>query len=103
MTLRLLSEAARELDEAFAYYDAQRADLGSEFIAAIEHGYDQIEAYPRAWPKIRREARWYILKKFPYAIVYKERPREIVVVAVSHLSRRREYWVARLRTLSDEP
>lgn len=97
MTLRLLPEARQEIDEAFAYYEAQRLGLGGRFIAAIENGYDLIEAFPSAWPRARRNARWYVLKNFPFAIVYVVRPNEIVVIAVSHVRRRRGYWLDRLR------
>ena len=94
MTLRLLPEAQQEIDEAFAYYEAQRLGLGGRFIGAIENGYDLIEAFPRAWLRARRNARWYMLKKFPFAIVYVVRSNDIVVIALSHVRRRRGYWVA---------
>jgi hypothetical protein len=42
------------------------------------------------------KTRWYILERFPFGIVYLERQDEIVVIAVSHLSRRRDYWLSRL-------
>jgi hypothetical protein len=48
VTLRLLLEARQGIDDAFAYYETQRPGLGERFIAALEHGYDLIEAYPRA-------------------------------------------------------
>lgn len=97
MTLRVLPEAQQEIDEALAYYEAHRSGLGERFIAAIERGYDLIETHPRAWPRVRRNARWCKLNKFPYAIIYLPRRRENVVIAVSHLSRRRGYWMHRLR------
>jgi toxin ParE2 len=97
VTLRLLREAQQEIDDAFAYYEAQLPGLGDRFIAALEKGYDLVEAYPRAWPRIRRTARWHKLNVFPHAIVYVQRERDIVVIAVSHLSRRRGYWAHRLR------
>ncbi len=97
MTLRLLPEAQQEIDDVVAYYEARRPGLGGLFIAALEKGYDLVEAYPRAWPRIRRNARWYKLNRFPYAIIYVQRQHDIVVIAVSHLSRRRGYWVHRLR------
>jgi hypothetical protein len=96
VTLRLHVEAAREVDEAFQYYQTQRPGLGGRFIAALEHGYDQIEAFPNAWPRARGKTRWYILKRFPFGIVYLEQPAEIVIIAVSHLSRRRDYWLPRV-------
>jgi plasmid stabilization system protein ParE len=97
VTLRLRAEAAQEIDEAFAYYEAQSPGLGSRFINEIERGYDQIEAYPKAWPRVRRHARWYILRRFPFAITYLEQPAQITVVAIAHLSRRRAYWLNRLK------
>jgi plasmid stabilization system protein ParE len=97
VTLRLLPEAQQEIDEAFSHYEARRTGLGVRFIAALERGYDLVEAYPRAWPRARRNTRWYKLNRFPYAIVYMQRQHDIVVVAVSHVRRRRGYWVHRLR------
>jgi ParE toxin of type II toxin-antitoxin system, parDE len=96
VTLRQHVEASREVDEAFKYYETQRPGLGRSFIAALEHGYDQIEAFPKAWPPARGKTRWYILEKFPFGIVYLELQNEIVVIAVSHLSRRRDYWLSRV-------
>lgn len=96
MTLRLLPEAQQEIDDAFDCYEAQRTGLGSRFIAALEKGYDLVENYPRAWPRIRRCARWHKLNRFPYAIVHVQREHDIVVIAVSHLNRHRGYWVHRL-------
>jgi plasmid stabilization system protein ParE len=96
VTIRILPEAQQEVDDAFEYYEAHRAGLGERFISAVEHGYDLIEAHPKAWPRARRNARSCKLNKFPFAIIYLPRRREIVVIAVSHLSRRRGYWMYRL-------
>jgi ParE toxin of type II toxin-antitoxin system, parDE len=94
--LRLHAEAVSEIDEAFRYYEAEQSGLGHSFLAALEHGYGQIEDFPNAWPRVEPEGRWYILRKFPFAIVYIEDRGELVVMAVSHLSRRRDYWHQRL-------
>jgi plasmid stabilization system protein ParE len=48
VTLRLLPEAQQEIDDAFDYYEVQRAGVGSRFIAALEKGYDLVETFPRA-------------------------------------------------------
>jgi plasmid stabilization system protein ParE len=94
--VRLHAEAVLEIDRAFQYYEAESLGLGHRFIAALEHGFDQIEAFPKAWPNIEPEGRRYILRKFPFGIVYIEEHGELVVIAVSHLSRRRDYWHHRL-------
>jgi plasmid stabilization system protein ParE len=94
--MRLHPEAQSEIDQAFRYYEAEQPGLGDGFIAAPEHGYSQIEDFPNAWPRVEPEGRWYILMKFPFAIVYLEDREDLVVVAVTHLSRRRDYWHHRL-------
>jgi hypothetical protein len=38
-----------------------------------------------------------LLKRFPYDIVVRELPEEIIVVAVAHQSRRPGYWQDRLQ------
>jgi hypothetical protein len=103
MTLRLHPEAEREIGEAFAYYESQRPGLGQDFIAAVERGYDLIERLPYGWPVVAGEARWHLTRKFPYGIVYIVRGSDIVIIAVSHLRRRRFYWLSRLRQLSRSP
>lgn len=103
MALRLLPEAEREIDEAFAHYQSHGLHLGPAFIASIERSYDQIEAFPKAWPTIEDDVRWCLTRRFPYAIVYVERETDIVVVAVAHLSRQRRYWLSRLAQLEGDP
>ena len=98
MSLRLHLEASQEVDDAFKYYEAQRPGLGSSFLAALDHAYDQIEAFPKAWPPARGKTRWYILERFPFGVIYLEKQDKIIVIAVSHLSRRRDYWLSRVPT-----
>jgi len=45
---------------------------------------------------VRGAIRRYLVKKYPFGILYTVYHDEIVVVAVAHLSRQPSYWVARL-------
>ena len=51
----------------------------------------------RILDKAAEEAKKLTLKRFPFNIVVKESPEEIIVVAVAHQSRRPGYWRSRLR------
>jgi hypothetical protein len=42
----LRDEAEVEFDEAFDWYDAQLAGLGSEFVAEVQKVFDRIAANP---------------------------------------------------------
>ncbi len=98
--IRILDEAARELEEAVAWYEAQRPGLGAELAAAVDAALDVLES-PTV-PLIHvpyaaraRDVKRLILKRFPYDIVVRERQDEVVVVAFAHQSRRPGYWRSR--------
>jgi hypothetical protein len=47
MTLRLDPQAEAEIREAAAWYEAQRAGLGQEFISAVNSAVARIRKHPR--------------------------------------------------------
>lgn len=94
-SFRFHPNAAREFEDAAAWYDERRPGLGAEFAAAVFELADQVAASPRRWRRVRK-ARRALLTRFPYAIVYREVPGgAIEIVAVAHLSRRPGYWSRR--------
>jgi len=97
VTLRLLEPAARELDEAVAYYNAQVTGLGDAFLIEAMKVFRLIERHPRAWQSLGEEVRRCRLGRFPYGVIYAIEAEEIVVLAISHLHRQPGYWRDRLR------
>lgn len=73
--------AAADIDEAFLWYEAQRAGLGHEFLAAAQTLIDAITEHPFRYPVIRRNTRRALLRRFPYAIYFRIYGEVIVVVA----------------------
>jgi len=51
---------------------------------------------PNTWPVFEAGTRRYLLKNFPYYLIYREINNEIEVVAVMHERRRPGYWRHRL-------
>ncbi len=87
--VRILEAAAREALEAAAWYEGERAGLGTEFDAAVQAALDVLEAdvVPlTAMPGTagRRGAKRLMLRRFPFDIVVVERKGELVVVAFAH-------------------
>ena len=54
MTIEFHGVAQTELDDAFAYYDAEDARLGADFKEEVQQGLRRIVSFPQAWPKISR-------------------------------------------------
>ena len=53
------------------YYEDARTGLGAEFTKAIDIAIEAIVDAPERWPVTRRGLRKYVLKRFPYCLMYK--------------------------------
>jgi toxin ParE1/3/4 len=96
-----VEDAARdELRAAVTWYEEARPGLGREFFAEIQYTLELIERYPGLGapvPRVpaERGTRCLPLRRFPYAIVYRQRDTEIQVLAFAHHSRKPGYWRSR--------
>lgn len=98
---RVLAEARRESVESAAWYDQQKPGLGGMFLDEIEWAMNRIAEQPDGfsrWALHRgpHDIRRYVLKRFPFVVVYRHRPEETVIIAVVHTRRRPFYWKDRL-------
>lgn len=101
-TWRIEVEALREVENAAARYESERAGLGADFSAAVDATFVEREHTPRVGSVERYrslEIRRSKVEGFPYLVVYAELEEEIVVVAVMYAGRRPNYWRKRLRAL----
>lgn len=96
-------EADAEFREAALFYEREQAELGFRFVDAIESGFRQIERSPFTWRCIRGDIRRFLVKTFPFGIVYAPVANEIFVLAVMHLKREPDYWWGRLEDLPAPP
>ena len=87
--------AAADIDDAFLWYEGQRAGLGYEFLAAAQTVVDVIAQHPLRYPVVRRNARRALLRRFPYAIYFRIYGDIIVVVACMHGRRNPRRWQVR--------
>lgn len=92
--IRMSERASAELYEAVRWYETQRPGLGADLFDAVSHTLNFVESNPQAGAAISADAqtRRIIVRRFPYQVVYRIRPAEIVIVAVAHLKRRPGYW-----------
>ena len=97
MKVTFLKLAEKELDDAFAYYESIQRGLGFRFLAEVELSESRIKNFPKSYEKIGTYSRRCLVQKFPYGLIYQylETRKEILIVAVSHLHRKPEYWAKR--------
>lgn len=87
--------AEKELDETENFYNDISRELGNRFRQEIGTTISRILKFPRGCQPVTRIHRRCILTDFPYGIVYRLKPTEIRVLAVTHLRRRSDYWMYR--------
>jgi plasmid stabilization system protein ParE len=89
------AEATLDLRLAARWYEHRHRGLGAEFVLAVDDAIATIVAAPQRWP-IFAGAQRYILRRFPFSVLYRVVDERIQVVAVAHHSRRPTYWGRRL-------
>jgi hypothetical protein len=93
--------ALSEISATIAWYNAQEAGLGSEFLDELRATFDELRASPAAAPRdgsasIEADLRRWRVRRFPYAVVFIETMEEYVIIAVMDLRRRPGYWMTRI-------
>ncbi len=88
-------EARTEVIEAAQYYESKQAGLGAEFLDEIDLTVARIAGQPRGFAAIKEDVRCAIVRRFPYAVLYRLIHDEVRVLVVRHHSRRDEYGIER--------
>jgi len=88
-------QAEEEYLAAVEYYERQRRGLGLDFQEEVERGTAAIRRDPERYPAYEDPIRQFVLRRFPYSILYAELADRIWLVAVAHHKRRPGYWKRR--------
>lgn len=89
-------DAALEYEAAFEWYLERSILAASKFAEALNRAIDMIVKAPQRWPASSNGIRRFLLQKFPFAIVYRELPEIIQVLAIAHTRRKPGYWKQRV-------
>jgi len=94
--LVVLPDALAELSDAAAFYaSSANVELGLAFVAEFEKASQLVLNNPEIGVIFRGNRRRFLLRRFPYSIIYQITTDEIRIVAVAHQSRRPGYWARR--------
>jgi plasmid stabilization system protein ParE len=93
--VRFLRPAELEMLDAARYYELQAPGLGDDFLNKIDSAVQDIGRHPERWPIIQSNIRRRLVHRFPYALLYRVDPEEVVIQATMHLHRHPEYWINR--------
>ncbi len=91
-SVRFLEEAQTELLEQISFYEEQQKGLGNRFREAVEAAAALASAHPKLGSPWKLRTRRVFPKGFPFSVVYRIEPTELVIFAVAHFKRRPAYW-----------
>ena len=97
MKVRFLSEADVEFRESARYYEDKAPGLGVAFIAEVHRATAIVASQPGIGNAVDDELRKFVLRRFPYNMIYAVEGDEVVITAVAHHKRRPFYWGKRGR------
>ena len=97
MRVHFVSHARAEIIEATAYYQYQSSEVARRFLADLANATSPLLQFPGIGSPVRGGVRRFLLKTFPYQLIYRVDGNDIRVFAVAHVKRRSGYWRDRLR------
>lgn len=92
----LLRSASADIRRAARFYEEEASGLGEEFISNLERTFLRLSRNPELGTLLPRGARRLIVPRFPYLVIYRLEPTQIIVLAVAHQRRHPDAWLARL-------
>ena len=89
-------EAEEDIRNAFTWYECRMTGLGHRFLTQVDAGMRFIVQYPEIFRIEYQDTRKYLLKRFPFKIIYLVEPGKIVVLGVIHEKRSMDYTIDRV-------
>jgi len=87
--------AADEAEAAERWYRERNETAATRFRRELDRAVELIAERPEAVPPYVGNTRRFLLRRFPFFVVYRVFNKRIQVVAVAHARRRPHYWLQR--------
>ena len=90
------TEAIAEAKAAREWYEERSIAAGEAFIEELDRIVARIGEYPEGGAPYLEATRRYLMQRFPFSVIYREKRRTHQVVAVAHSKRKPGYWKSRV-------
>jgi toxin ParE1/3/4 len=88
-------EAVLEAAAAYRWYRDRNDAAAEAFLAELDRAVELISESPKRWPIHLHGTRHFLLRRFPFGVVYRELGEILQIVAVAHGRRKPGYWKGR--------
>lgn len=85
--LSFLSEVEGDAVSAYMWYEEKSRGLGEEFLRAFYASAAEISRSPNLYPKLHKNFRRKLIKRFPYAVYFLVEGETVVIYGLFHCAR----------------
>jgi len=85
--LRFLPEVEDDVIAGYVWYEGKSPGLGEEFLRMFYACASELPRNPLLYPKVHKEFRCRLLRRFPYAIYFTIKDDQIIVFGLFHCAR----------------
>lgn len=82
--------------EAYDWYAERSQQVADTFQQELQDTGRAIQDSPERWAKYLSGTRRYVMKRFPFVVVYRVAAERVEIMAVAHGRRKPGYWKERL-------
>ncbi len=93
--LLISSAAERDYTEALSWYVERDLQTAKEFDSDFDRVLQSIAEDPARFPRCDERHHFYLMRRFPYQLIFREATDHWVVIAVAHTSRKPRFWASR--------
>ncbi len=86
-TLHFLSEVEEDVVNGYVWYEHKSLGLGEEFLRVFYACAVELPRNPLLYPKVYRDYRRRLFRRFPYAIYFTIKENQIIVIGLFHCAR----------------
>lgn len=88
-------DAVLEMEDAHDWYEARSQSAAEAFLYELNLAIQRVLEAPGRWPRDEGVARRFVLRRFPFNLIYRKVGATIQFVALAHHKRKPGYWRSR--------
>ncbi|NQT38510.1 MAG: type II toxin-antitoxin system RelE/ParE family toxin [Planctomycetes bacterium] len=88
----ITSAAEQDFTESLCWYAERSQPAATGFETEFDRALASIRADPHRFPHCDDRHRFYLMRRYPFRVIYFEQADRVVIVAVAHAKRKPDYW-----------
>jgi plasmid stabilization system protein ParE len=92
VSLTICSAAEDDFTESLRWYAEHSVEAANDFDAEFDRALEAIARAPERFPQCDERHRYFLMRRFPFQVIYRVQGEQIAIIAVAHTSRSPDFW-----------